>query len=81
MTNSNMFSTKSNTQIINHNYFLNIASLGQENDCFFLTPTDKMQIIDSKRNSLKKTVELVHCGTQNEFKNTIIENLKKCDRA
>lgn len=78
MTNSNIFSNNSNcnTQIINHNYFPNITSIGQENVCFSLTPTDKMLIIDSKRNSLEKIVELVHCGTHDEFKNIIITNLK-----
>lgn len=78
MTNSNVFSNNSNcnTQIINHNYYPNITSIGQENIHLYLTPADKQQIIDSKRNSLEKIVELVHCGTHNEFKNIIITNLK-----
>jgi hypothetical protein len=78
MTNSNIFSNNSNcnTQIINHNYFPNITSIGKENVCLSLTSSDKMLILDSKRNSLEKIVELVHCGTHNEFKNIIITNLK-----
>ena len=78
MTNSNIFlNSNCNTQIINHNYFPNITSIGQENICFSLTPTDKMLIIDSKRNSLEKIVELVHCGTHDEFKNIIITKSKR----
>ena len=78
MTNSNVISNNSNcnTQIIHHNYYPNITSIGHENITLALTPADKMQIIDSKRNSLEKIVELVHCGSHNEFKNIIITNLK-----
>ena len=77
MTNStvNSNNTNCNTQIINYN-FPNITSLGQENIPLTLSGADKMEILGSKMNSLEKMVEMVHCGTHNQFKNIVITNLK-----
>ena len=77
MTNSTVNSNNSNcnTQIINYN-FPNITSLGHENVPLTLSGADKMVILESKMNSLEKMVELVHCGTHNQFKNIVITNLK-----
>ena len=77
MTNStiNSNNTNCNTQIINYN-FPNITSLGQEKIPLTLSGADKMEILESKMNSLEKMVEMVHCGTHNQFKNIVITNLK-----
>jgi hypothetical protein len=77
MTNSSVNSNNSNcnTQIINYN-FPNITSLGRENVPLTLSGADKIEILESKMNSLEKMVELVHCGTHNQFKNIVITNLK-----
>jgi hypothetical protein len=69
--------TTNNTtnNIININ-FPNILSIGKENVIDGLSMYDKKLILDSRHNSLEKIVDIVHCGTNNLFKNIVITNLK-----
>ena len=63
-----------NNQI--HNHF-QIIGLGKEQDIpALLTNNEKNSIMKSKFLSLKKLVEIVHCGNYNQFKNIIITNVK-----
>ena len=75
-SNTTVNSNNSNCNtIINYN-FPKITCLGRENVPMVLSCADKIEILESKMNSLEKMVELVHCGTHNQFKNIIITNLK-----
>jgi hypothetical protein len=66
-----------NNIIVNNNYvFPSIVKVGGENLIQALTDSEKTQILDSKYQSLEKMVELVHCGTRDDFKNIVITNLK-----
>jgi hypothetical protein len=56
--------------------FPSIVKVGGENLIQALTDSEKTQILDSKYQSLEKMVELVHCGTRDDFKNIVITNLK-----
>jgi hypothetical protein len=53
-----------------------IVKIGGENLMQTLTDLEKRQILNSKYQSLEKMVELVHCGTRDDFKNIVITNLK-----
>jgi hypothetical protein len=66
-----------NNITVNNNFvFPSIAKIGTENLMQSLTDSEKCQILDSKYQSLEKMVELVHCGTRDDFKNIVITNLK-----
>lgn len=66
-----------NNIIVTNNFvFPSIVKLGGENLIEALTDSEKSQILDSKYQSLEKMVELVHCGTRDNFKNIVITNLK-----
>jgi len=63
-----------NQQIINNNF--QIVGLGKEDIIETLTNKQKKLIMDSKYSSLEKIIEIVHCGSYNQFKNIIITNMK-----
>ena len=66
-----------NNIIVNNNFvFPSIVKIGGENLMQTLTDLEKSQILNSKYQSLEKMVELVHCGTRDDFKNIVITNLK-----
>jgi uncharacterized C2H2 Zn-finger protein len=66
-----------NNIIVNNNFvFPSIVKIGGENLMQTLTELEKRQILDCKYQSLEKMVELVHCGTRDDFKNIVITNLK-----
>ena len=66
-----------NNIIVNNNFvFPSIVKIGGENLMQTLTELEKRQILDCKYQSLEKMVELVHCGTRDDFKNIFITNLK-----
>lgn len=66
-----------NNIIVNNNFvFPSIVKIGGENLMHTLTELEKRQILDCKYQSLEKMVELVHCGTRDDFKNIVITNLK-----
>ena len=63
--------------IVNNNFvFPSIDKIGGENLMQTLTDLERSQILDSKYQSLVKMVELVHCGTRDDFKNIVITNLR-----
>ena len=65
--------TINNTQIINN---FQLVGFGKEEVVELLTNKDKKLIINSKYCSLEKLIEIVHCGTYNQFKNIVITNIK-----
>ena len=67
-----------NNIIVNNNFvFPSIVKIGGVNLMQTLTELEKRQILDCKYQSLEKMVELVHCGTPDDFKNIVITNLKE----
>jgi len=64
----------SNNNII-HNH-IQIFSVGNEEILRVLTEQQKRQIIGAKMMALEKIVEIAHCGTNHQFKNILITNLK-----
>ena len=73
-SNNTINNIHNNNQI--HNHF-QIIGLGKEQDIpALLTNNEKNSIMKSKFLSLKKLVEIVHCGNYNQFKNIIITNMK-----
>jgi hypothetical protein len=65
--------TNSNNTINNNIHFV---SIGNEDLKNVLTKQQKRQIIDARRNSIEKIVEIAHCGNINQCKNIVITNLK-----
>jgi hypothetical protein len=72
--NSHNNTVNNNQQIINNNF--QIVGLGKEDIIETLTNKQKKLIMDSKYSSLEKIIEIVHCGSYNQFKNIIITNMK-----
>jgi hypothetical protein len=75
MSNSNNTISYNNNIIINNN-FPNIVSISNGDVPSTITQVEKRQILESRKNSLEKMVEIVHCGEHNVFKNIVITNLK-----
>ena len=72
-----------NSTINSHNNIQNnivnnfqLVGFGKEEVVELLTNKDKKLIMNSKYCSLEKLIEIVHCGTYNQFKNIIITNMK-----
>jgi hypothetical protein len=74
--NVNSMNTINNTH--NHiNHYNNIIiEMGKENLLEVLSNNEKMQIMNSKFESLNKIVQIAHCGNHDNFKNIVITNLK-----
>jgi hypothetical protein len=74
----NMQNTQNNMQTnvktVNNNF--QIFSVGNEEILRVLTEQQKKQIIGAKMMALEKIVEIAHCGTNHQFKNILITNLK-----
>ena len=67
-----------NNIIVNNNFvFPSIVKIGGENLMQTLTELEKRQILDCKYQSLEKLVELVDCGTRDNFKNIVITNVEE----
>jgi flagellar motility protein MotE (MotC chaperone) len=75
MNNSNNTISYNNNIIINNN-FPNIVSISNGDVPSTITQLEKRQILESRKNSLEKMVEIVHCGDHDIFKNIVITNLK-----
>jgi hypothetical protein len=75
ITNNTFINTNCNNIVVNY-VLPSIVKIGSENLINTLTDSEKSQIMDSKYQSLEKMVELVHCGTRDDFKNIVITNLK-----
>lgn len=73
--NSNNTISYNNNIVINNN-FPNIVSISNGDVPRTITQLEKRQILESRKNSLEKMVEIVHCGNHNIFKNIVITNLK-----
>ena len=70
-------STIININNYNSNYNSNyIIGIGKENILETITSNEKIEIMNSRMNSLDKLIEIVHCGQHNNFKNILITNLK-----
>ena len=72
-----------NSTINSHNKIQNnitnnfqLVGFGKEEVVELLTNKDKKLIMNSKYCSLEKLIEIVHCGTYNQFKNIVITNMK-----
>ena len=65
---------KIQNNIVNNNFQL--VGFGKEEVVELLTNKDKKLIMNSKYCSLEKLIEIVHCGSYNQFKNIIITNMK-----
>jgi hypothetical protein len=72
-----------NSTINSHNNIQNnivnnfqLVGFGKEEVVELLTNKDKKLIMNSKYCSLEKLIEIVHCGSYNQFKNIIITNMK-----
>ena len=77
ITNNTINTNCVNNIIVNNNFvFPSIVKIGGENLMQTLTDLEKSQILDSKYQSLEKMVELVHCGTRDNFINIVTTNLK-----
>jgi hypothetical protein len=75
--NVNSMNTINNTHNqINHHYNNIIIEIGKENLLEVLSNNEKMQIMNSKFESLHKIVQIAHCGNHDNFKNIVITNLK-----
>ena len=74
MNNSN--NTISYNNIVINNNFPNIVSISNGDVPTTITQLEKRQILESRKNSLEKMVEIVHCGDHDIFKNIVITNLK-----
>lgn len=72
--NNNINIINNNNQIINNNF--NLVGFNKEEILEKLSYQDKKMIINAKYGCLEKFIELVHCGTYNQFKNIIITNMK-----
>jgi hypothetical protein len=66
--------TQNNVKTVNNNF--QIFSVGNEEILRVLTEQQKKQIIGAKMMALEKIVEIAHCGTNHQFKNILITNLK-----
>ena len=75
MNNSNNIISFNNNIVI-HNNFPNIVSISNGDVPSTITQSEKRQIFESRKNSLEKIVEIVHCGDHDIFKNIVITNLK-----
>jgi hypothetical protein len=75
MNNSNNTISYNNNIVINNN-FPNIVSISNGDVPSTITQLEKRQILESRKNSLEKMVEIVHCGDHDIFKNIVITNLK-----
>ena len=67
------FSNNIQYNIINN---FKLIGFGKEEIIETLTNTEKKKILNAKYGSLEKLIEIVHCGTYNQFKNIIITNMK-----
>ena len=72
-----------NSTVNSHNNIQNnivnnfqLVGFGKEEVVELLTNKDKKLIMNSKYCSLEKLIEIVHCGSYNQFKNIIITNMK-----
>jgi hypothetical protein len=65
--------TNSNNTINNNIHFVSIGNEGLKK---ILTNKQKKQIINARRDSIEKIVEIAHCGNINQCKNIVITNLK-----
>lgn len=64
-----------NIQNITNNY--QIIGFGkEENIAGLLTNKEKLMILNARYSSLQKLIDIIHCGTYNQFKNIIITNIK-----
>ena len=75
MNNSNNTISYNNNIVINNN-FPNIVSISNGDVPSTITQLEKRQILESRKNSLEKMVEIVYCGDHDIFKNIVITNLK-----
>jgi hypothetical protein len=75
MNNSNNTISYNNNIVINNN-FPNIVGISNGDVPSTITQLEKRQILESRKNSLEKMVEIVHCGDHDIFKNIVITNLK-----
>jgi hypothetical protein len=75
--NSNINSNNTNTNnTININNNFKLIGFGKEEVLNVLTNKEKSLILNSRFGCLEKLIQIVHCGSYNEFKNILITNIK-----
>jgi hypothetical protein len=74
--NSTVGSYNTTNNIVNNIHFQMVGFGKEDGISMLLTEEEKNMILNSRRDSLQKLVNIIHCGKYNQFKNILITNMK-----